>query len=204
MRNGAEARSRTRNAEPRRNSNSALQPATLERCLGAVVSVRREKRGCSLVTVGPCNVSPRSAAAGPSARGASRRYLCTGQSNMEKTVSYAFNGTAEIAAAVPGTPGGPPTMRLFQHQTVSCPGNRGPKGGPTADICGPNGAHWNVPSRALNGSCIFEGSSGKSCLNPIRQWCVRMASARIFGVCDVDCHVRCCVANRDTCALLRL
>jgi hypothetical protein len=108
--------------------------------------------------------------AGVSCCGRDRRYLCTGQSNMEKTVSYSFNGTAEIAAAVPGTPGGPPTMRLFQHQTVSCPGNRGPKGGPMADICGPNGANWGTPSRALNGSCIFEGSSGKSCLNPVRQW----------------------------------
>ena len=35
-------------------------------------------------------------------------YFCSGQSNMEKTVSYDFNGTAEIAAAIPGSPGGPP------------------------------------------------------------------------------------------------
>lgn len=114
-------------------------------------------------------------------------YLCTGQSNMEKTVSYTFNGTAEIAAAVPGTPGGPPTMRLFQHQTVSCPGNRGPTGGPMADICGPNGAHWGTPSRALNGSCSFEGSSGKSCLNPVRQW--TPVSPKVVGDFSAICYL---------------
>jgi hypothetical protein len=114
-------------------------------------------------------------------------YLCTGQSNMEKTVSYSFNGTAEVAAAVPGAPGGPPTMRLFQHQTVSCPGNRGPQGGPMADICGPNGAHWGEPSRALNGSCIFEGSSGKSCLNPGRRW--TPVSPKVIGDFSAICYL---------------
>ena len=83
-------------------------------------------------------------------------YLCTGQSNMEKTVSYMFNGTAEVAAAVPNTPGGPPTMHLFQHQTVACSQNE--NGG----NCGPNGPNWGEPSRDLNGSCIYEGSTGKS------------------------------------------
>ena len=102
-------------------------------------------------------------------------------------MSYSFNGTAEIAAAVPGTPGGPPTMRLFQHQTVSCPGNRGPKGGPMADICGPNGAHWGTPSRTLNGSCIFEGSSGKSCLNPVRQW--TPVSPKVVGDFSAICYL---------------
>ena len=38
---------------------------------------------------------------------------------MEKTVSYSWNGTAEIAAA------NYPNMRLFQRQTVHPPGPNG-------------------------------------------------------------------------------
>jgi hypothetical protein len=34
---------------------------------------------------------------------------------MEKTVSYSFNGTAEVAAAVPDTPGGPSRGRVCQY-----------------------------------------------------------------------------------------
>ena len=52
-------------------------------------------------------------------------WCSTGQSNMEKTVSYSWNGTAEMAAAQH------PFIRLFQHPTVSCsPGQKpGPNNG---------------------------------------------------------------------------
>ena len=77
-------------------------------------------------------------------------------------------------------------MHLFQHQTVSCPGNRGPQGGPEAAICGPNGANWGEPSREMNGSCIFEGSSGKSCLNPKRSW--TPVSPKVIGDFSAICY----------------
>ena len=55
--------------------------------------------------------------------------------------------------------------RLFQRQTVSCPGG---KPDPTQD-CGPNGP-WSTPSRAMAGSCLYKGSPGKSCPSPVRSW----------------------------------
>jgi sialate O-acetylesterase len=40
--------------------------------------------------------------------------LCTGQSNMEKTVSYSAAGAEQIPLA------DHPWMRLFQHASVAC------------------------------------------------------------------------------------
>ena len=84
------------------------------------------------------------------------------QSNMEKTVSYTWNSSAEIAAA------DHPSMRLFQRQSLFCPDGKPPPG-VTPDECGPKGP-WHKPSRALKGSCIYPGSPGKNCPKPRRTW----------------------------------
>ena len=45
-------------------------------------------------------------------------FLCSGQSNMERTVDYIVNASSELAAAAH------PLMRLFQVPSVSPPGPR--------------------------------------------------------------------------------
>ena len=105
-------------------------------------------------------------------------YLCTGQSNMEKTVSYSWNGTAEIAAATH------PNMRLFQRQSLFCAGGKPPPGvEPSA--CGPKGP-WHTPSRSMDGSCIYPGSPGKACPKPQRTW--TKVSPAVIGKFSAICY----------------
>jgi sialate O-acetylesterase len=106
-------------------------------------------------------------------------YLCTGQSNMEKTVSYTFNATAEIAAAKH------PNMRLFQRQTISCRNGAPPPPGVARSECGPNG-EWSQPSRELSGSCIYDGSPGKACTNPKRTWTA--VTPEVIGKFSAICY----------------
>lgn len=97
-------------------------------------------------------------------------FLCSGQSNMERTVDYIINATAELAAA------NHPAMRLFQVPSQQ-PGPKGP---------------WHAPSRQLDGSCLTcldppECTSlpGKDCVNPAREWAIANASvvAKFSAVC---------------------
>ena len=61
-------------------------------------------------------------------------FLCSGQSNMEKSVNYIINASAEIADAdLIQTP-----FRLFQVPSTP-PGPKGP---------------WHTPSRDLAGNCL--------------------------------------------------
>ena len=105
-------------------------------------------------------------------------YLCTGQSNMEKTVSYTWNGTAEIALAKH------PQMRLFQRQSVACQ-HGVPPPGVSPSKCGPNGP-WKTPSRELDGSCIYPGSPGKNCPKPNRTWTA--VTPEVIGQFSAICY----------------
>ena len=97
-------------------------------------------------------------------------FLCSGQSNMERTVDYIINATAELASA------DQPLLRLFQVPSAE-PGPKGP---------------WHTPSRELDGSCLrcLDGAPcqklpGKGCSNPIREWAVANASvvAKFSAIC---------------------
>ena len=97
---------------------------------------------------------------------------------MEKTVSYSWNGTAEIAAATH------PNMRLFQRQSLFCAGGKPPPGvEPSA--CGPKGP-WHTPSRSMDGSCIYPGSPGKACPKPQRTW--TKVSPAVIGKFSAICY----------------
>lgn len=106
-------------------------------------------------------------------------YLCTGQSNMEKTVGYTWNASAEIAAA------DHPSMRLFQRQSIACQNASNPPAGVTPDECGPKGP-WHTPSRALTGSCIYPGSPGKNCPKPQRTW--TQVTPAVIGKFSAICY----------------
>ena len=94
-------------------------------------------------------------------------------------MSYTWNSSAETAAAQH------PQMRLFQRQSMFCPGGVPPSGiDPSA--CGPNNGAWEEPSRELDGSCIYPGSPGKNCPKPKRTW--TPVSPNVIGQFSAICY----------------
>jgi hypothetical protein len=57
--------------------------------------------------------------------------------------------------------------------------------GPAGPSCGPKGP-WHTPSRSMAGSCLYEGSPGKSCPDPVRRW--QPVTPAVIGEFSAVCY----------------